>query len=487
MNIVGYVRLSRASREESTSIVRQRELIAKHCELRGMTLVEIVEDDNTSATKTRLDRPGLSRVRQLVREGAADAVMVWRLDRLVRSVVDVGVLLDEGLQIISATESLDTTSPMGRAMVEILQVFASMEAKTTGLRVAASQEHLRKVGRFPGGVVPYGYRAVPHPSGVGRALEPHPEEAAVVRRVADEVLAGSSVYAACVRLNEAGVKPRRADEWSSTALQRVLRSDAVLGRVRTGSVRAPHPVTGKPHIVKPAELIRDDNGLPVVFWEAILPVEDVERLRALTDWRPTPGRAEATQKGRRTKASRLLSGIISCPGCGGNLVRKTRRSSTGHDIYACHAAGQGRACPRGVAVECHRVEDEVERQFLAIVGRYLVVEQRVTLRDVPGLAAVDEAIRDTAGAMGRPGADLASLMDRLQRLHGERARLAAAPAEPAVELVETGETFADTWRDLDMLGRRELLLASGAEVEVAPARQRGKWDPSRVTLTLTRR
>lgn len=150
-----------------------------------MTLVEIVEDDNTSATKTRLDRPGLSRVRQLVREGAADAVMDWRLDRLVRSVVDVGVLLDEGLQIISATESLDTTSPMGRVMVEILQVFASMKAKTTGLRVAASQEHLRKVGRFPGGVVPYGYRAVPHPSGVGRALEPHPEEAAVVRRVAD--------------------------------------------------------------------------------------------------------------------------------------------------------------------------------------------------------------------------------------------------------------------------------------------------------------
>jgi hypothetical protein len=132
MRIVGYARLSRASREESTSIVRQRELIEKTCEVRGMQLVETVVDDNVSAARSRFNRPALSKVRQMIRDGEADAVMAWRLDRLVRSVVDVGVLLDEGLQIISATESLDTTSPMGRAMVEILQVFASMEAKTIG-------------------------------------------------------------------------------------------------------------------------------------------------------------------------------------------------------------------------------------------------------------------------------------------------------------------------------------------------------------------
>jgi len=160
MRIIGYVRLSRAHREESTSIERQRAVIRATCEARGFALVEICEDPDASATKTRLDRPGLSRVRQLIRDGDADAVMVWRLDRLVRSVVDVGVLLDEGLHIISATESLDTTSPMGRAMVEILQVFASMEAKTTGLRVSASQEHLRRVGRCP--------RSGAHGSGTSR-------------------------------------------------------------------------------------------------------------------------------------------------------------------------------------------------------------------------------------------------------------------------------------------------------------------------------
>ncbi|OII27536.1 hypothetical protein BIV04_03095 [Frigoribacterium sp. MCBA15_019] len=436
--------------------------------MRGLNLVEIVEDVDVSASRSRLDRPGLRRVRARIAEGTADAVMVWRLDRLVRSVVDVGVLLDEGLQIISATESLDTTSPMGRAMVEILQVFASMEAKTIGLRVSASQEHLRKVGRFPGGVVPYGYRSIPHPDGVGRALEPEPKEAAAVRRVADEVLAGSSVYAACARLNADGIKPRRAEQWGPTALQRMLRSNAVLGRVKARG-----------------EILRDDEtGLPIVFWEPILSVADVERLRVITDWKPTPGRAEATRQGRqRRRASRMLSGFLTCPGCGGNLIVK-QRPAPARPIYACAAAAQGRVCAGGIAVECDRVEDEVGRKFLALVGRYLVTEKVITQRDVAHLAGLEEAIRETTDAMREPGADVGALVARLARLQAERARLDAEPVEPTVELVETDETFADRWDRTEWLDRREMLLAAGVVVEVAPAKRRGLWDPARVSISV---
>jgi len=468
MKIVGYVRLSRAAREESTSITRQRELIAKTCELRGLELLEIVEDVDVSATRSRLERPGLRRVRQLIADGDADAVMVWRLDRLVRSVVDVGVLLDEGLHIISATESLDTTSPMGRAMVEILQVFASMEAKTIGLRVSASQEHLRKVGRFPGGVVPYGYRSVPHPTGAGRALEPDPVEAAIVRRVADEVLAGSSVYAACARLNADGIPPRRADQWGPTALQRILRSNAILGRVKARG-----------------EILRDDKtGLPTVFWEPLLTVAEVERLRALTDWTPTPGRAEATREGRnRKRAARMLSGFLTCPGCGGSLIVK-KRPTPSRSIYACQAAAQGRVCERGIAIECARVEDEVARKFLAIVGRFLVTEKVVTQRDVAHLAGVEESIRETTDALREPGADVSALVSRLERLHAERARLDAQPQEPTVEYIETDETFAATWAHADWRDRRAMLIAAGLEVKVSPAKQRGRWDPDRVQIGL---
>lgn len=446
-------------------MVRQREIIAKTCAARDFELVGIVEDVDVSATKTRLDRPGLSEVRERIRSGEADAVMVWRLDRIARSVVDFGVLLDDGLDIISATEPLDTASPMGRAMAEVLQVFARLEAKTIGVRISASQEHLRKVGRFPGGVIPYGYRAVPHPDGVGRALEPDPAEAAVVRRMADEVLAGSSVYAVTVRLNRDGIRPRRASKWTTTSVQRILRSNAVLGRVK---------VRG--------ELLRDDaTGLPLQVWEPLLSVADVERLRALTDWTPTPGRSEATAEGIRRKASRLLSGLIFCPGCGYPLTAKSRKS-TGAPLYVCEARARGRVCPGGVAIECDRVEEEVARKFLAVVGRWSVVEPRVSVREVAGLAAVEEALRATTDGLRAPDADLPLLFERLTKLRAERDRLAALPEEPVVEMIESGRTFADAWAEADTATRRALLTNSGAVITIGRAPQRGKWTPERVRV-----
>jgi site-specific DNA recombinase len=467
MRILGYVRLSRASREESTSIERQRELIATTCAARGFELIDVLEDVDVSATRSRLDRPGLHTLRRRIAANEADAVMVWRLDRLVRSVVDVGVLLDEGLQIVSATEALDTTSAMGRAMVEILQVFASMEAKTIGLRVSASQQYLRKVGRFPGGVVPYGYRSVPHPDGIGRALEPHPEEAATVRRMADEVLAGSSVYAVTTRLNEDGIPPRRSATWSTASVQRIIRSNAVLGRVKSNGA-----------------LLREPSGVPVVAWTPLLPVEDVERIRQITDWTPTPGRSEAT-KAARGRVRYMLSGLLQCPGCNGVLVGKNRRSTSGRNIYACAAAARGQVCTGGVAVECDRVEAEVERHFLAAYGALNVLDAHETIREIAGLAAVEEAIRETTDELRDPSADLPALFERLSTLRAERERLDAVPQSPRVELRDTGETFSAAWRHWDVAARRRALVDSGVEISLAPARQRGRWDPDRVTVSFS--
>src|SRR5262245_21701335 len=116
--VIGYARLSRAS-DDSTSIAKQREILTKTAEARPWSLVDIVADPDVSASASRLDRPGLSEDRERVAAGEADAVLVWRLDRIARSVVDFGLLLDDGLDIISATEPLDTGSPMGRAMAQI--------------------------------------------------------------------------------------------------------------------------------------------------------------------------------------------------------------------------------------------------------------------------------------------------------------------------------------------------------------------------------
>lgn len=458
--VIGYVRISRDT-DDSTSVARQREVIESTARARGWELVGIAEDVDVSATKARLDRPGLSHVRREIAQGRADAVLCWRLDRLARSVVDMGTLLDEGLQVISATEPLDTTSPMGRAMVEILQVFAALESSTIGLRVRSARDYLARNARHPGGAAPYGYRSVPHPSGQGRALEIDSTEAAHIRAAADVVLDGGSLYRALQVIRDRGAKPRKAAEWSLSSLRVVLTGDAALGRLRHRGA-----------------LVRDDDGLPVTPWEPVLPLADVERLRALLAPKKDPSE-------RRRRATRLLSGLVGCSTCGGNMRVSTSTQSNGSRVvrYSCKGGSDGRGCTAPASVTAPLLEEFVEHTFLTVAGSMPVTEVVETLRDVPELAEVEMALRELSAAMVLPGADVPALAAKVASLAARRDELAAVPAEPVRHVVESGETFAQRWAREDVAGRRALLGDALRGIELTPG-QRGRkgLDASRVTL-----
>jgi len=283
-----------------------------------------------------------------------------------------------------------------------------------------------------------------------------------VRRIVEGVLAGRSIYSITQELANEGIPARRSDRWTLATVRQMVRGDYLLGRV-----------TAK------GALVRDDNGVPVQFWEPLVTVDELERLRAMTERTPSQSAAPS-----RRRASRLLSGLVPCPSCGGILSARGRGDNPA--VYACTTRSLGGVCARGVLVECHRIEDEVERQFLAVVGRYDVVEPVVSVREVAGLAAVEEAIRHTTDELRDPEANLGALVERLTALRTERERLDALPTAPVVEMVETGETFAQAWHRHDTAGRRALLLSSGAAVILDPARQRGRWDPSRVHVAVSR-
>lgn len=104
------------------------------------------------ASGRRADRPELERMLAFLREG--DTLVVWKLDRLGRSVrqlVDLIVDLDEqGIGFESLTESFDTSTPMGRCMVNICAAFAQMEADLIRERTVAGLEEARRAGRTGG-------------------------------------------------------------------------------------------------------------------------------------------------------------------------------------------------------------------------------------------------------------------------------------------------------------------------------------------------
>lgn len=142
----------------------QESKLRAYCEALDLVLVAVEVDAGTSAKS--LTRPALQRALGALRRGEADALLVAKLDRLTRSVRDLGTLLEShfaerGAGLISVGESVDTRSAAGRLVLNLLTSVAQWEREAIGERTATALAHVRASGRKTGGDVPYGYTAGP--------------------------------------------------------------------------------------------------------------------------------------------------------------------------------------------------------------------------------------------------------------------------------------------------------------------------------------
>ena len=131
-----YARIS-VTKEESVSVERQLEAGRKLADARGWEVVGEFVDDGVSATANRPeDRAGW---RALLRTPDFDAVVIWKVDRLSRKVLDFlhvdQILQARGAGLIAVEDPIDMTTPMGRAFATILAVFGEMEAAAISARV----------------------------------------------------------------------------------------------------------------------------------------------------------------------------------------------------------------------------------------------------------------------------------------------------------------------------------------------------------------
>ena len=123
---------------------------------------------------------------------------------------------------------------MGRAIAEVLRVFAALESRTIGDCLRSTIAY--RVGRddrWRGGPAPCIYKPVPHPSGDEKTPLVEPAGAAFVRQAADMVVAGGTLYKAMQTLTAGGSRPRRAKRGPLSSLRVVLTGDSALGRQST--------------------------------------------------------------------------------------------------------------------------------------------------------------------------------------------------------------------------------------------------------------
>src|SRR6266404_1643188 len=165
--------------------------------------------DDGAFSGASLDRPALQQLLADVRAGNIDIVLVYKVDRLTRSLADFAKLIElfdvHGVSFVSVTQSFNTSSSMGRLTLNVLLSFAQFERELIGERVRDKIAASKRKGLWVGGPVPLGYAAVDKKIVVVRA------EAEAIRTIFELYLALGSIRALAKELDRRGIhsKPRR--------------------------------------------------------------------------------------------------------------------------------------------------------------------------------------------------------------------------------------------------------------------------------------
>ena len=150
-----------------------------------------------------LNRPGLQRLLDDVREGLVDVIVVYKIDRLSRSLADFAKLVElfdaQKVTFVSVTQAFNTTTSMGRLTLNILLSFAQFERELGGERVRDKIAASRAKGIWMGGMPPLGYDVVE------RKLVPNPVEAKLVRRIFERFIALGSITTLSRELRAEGI------------------------------------------------------------------------------------------------------------------------------------------------------------------------------------------------------------------------------------------------------------------------------------------
>ena len=177
-----------------------------------------------------INRPNFERLLCDIRADKISALVSYKLDRISRSITDFAQLLQlfeqHHVQYISATEQFDTSSPVGRAMIYIVMVFAQLERETITQRVADNYRYRAAKGVYMGGSLPLGYRAEEVMLDGRKATVPEIDEEAAetVRKIFSLYLAGGNTHQIAVSLNSTGVKTAKSKNFTGNAVLRILRN-----------------------------------------------------------------------------------------------------------------------------------------------------------------------------------------------------------------------------------------------------------------------
>jgi DNA invertase Pin-like site-specific DNA recombinase len=240
--------------QDFNSLEAQREACEAYVRSQSHEGWRLIADrfDDGGFSGGNMNRPGLEQLMALVRAGKVDVIVIYKIDRLTRSLTDFArlaeVLDQHGVSFVSVTQQFNTTTSMGRLMLNVLLSFAQFEREITGERIRDKIAASKKKGMWMGGNVPMGYDVK------DRHLLINETDAAIIRSIFASYLDERTVPALLDRLDRAGVrtssrlsakgKASGGRPFTRGHLYKLLSNPIYIGRV-------PHKTTSHPGLHQP--------------------------------------------------------------------------------------------------------------------------------------------------------------------------------------------------------------------------------------------
>ena len=213
---IAYIRVSTDKQQDKGhSLLAQQEKITAYASLYDLDIVDYVIE--TGSAKN-LNREGLQGALAQIKSGKAHALIVVKLDRLTRSVVDLGYLVETYFNkagLLSVSEQIDTRSASGRLVLNVLASVSQWEREAIGERTAVVKQSMKANGLYCGGIVPYGQMLV---SG---ELVTNPNEQAIINRAKALKAEGHSLRTIATMFSNEGLKTRKDTDFSHVLVSRM--------------------------------------------------------------------------------------------------------------------------------------------------------------------------------------------------------------------------------------------------------------------------
>jgi DNA invertase Pin-like site-specific DNA recombinase len=395
----------------------------------GWTLVEKTYADG-GFTGANIERPAFQRLLADVEAGYIDVVVVYKVDRLSRSLLDFAKVMERfnagGASFVSVTQNFSTADAMGRLTLNMLMSFAEFEREMIAERTRDKIAMSRRKGKWTGGPVPFGYSAK------DKRLVVNEVEASIVREAFALFLQHRRIFAVATALNERGLLPRGSAarpakhglRWTKDSMARLLRSPIYAGQMMYGKELYPgeHP-----------RLVDD-----ATFRRAQRILEGAERELRFGGLNP----------------EYVLRGLLRCASCGDPMTPASTRKGKGHwRYYRCSgrdkhgkAVCQAKPLPAGAieAFVVDKIAEATQDGSLAAEVKTLldarIEKKRSDIAELRG--KLPGRVADAAANAARYSEDLLKFEGRAReliekKLRAEADRLAAAERQ-----------LAETERDL---------------------------------------